>query len=152
MKIRVVIKRSFGDIELEGDSLDEIIEHLQSVPDWLTIVDKMILGPELAPKERSLLLGLVEFSQEGPLLIAPRESLSDKEALGLLLYARDPDPVEPKELGRLLSLSGRPSAGFGARLSEMRREGLVLKEGEAYRLSVNGRKWIEDVAVKLGRR
>ncbi|HYB92633.1 MAG TPA: hypothetical protein VED00_00600, partial [archaeon] len=77
------------------------------------------------------------------------ESISDKEALGLLLYAHDPNPVEPKELGRILELGGRHSPGFGARLSEMRLEGLIVKEEKAYRLSVNGKKWVEDIITRL---
>ncbi|KPV65577.1 MAG: hypothetical protein AOA65_0008 [Candidatus Bathyarchaeota archaeon BA1] len=149
MKIRVVIKRPFGDVELEGDSLDELIEGLQAFPDWLAVIDKLIISPEMPAGTQERLTGLIEFSKDGPLVIVPREKISDKEAIGLLLYAQDPEGLEPKEVGRLLDLSGRPSMGFGSRLSEIRREGLVIKEDNLYRLSAAGRKWTEDLVSRL---
>ncbi len=147
MKIRVIVKRPYGDVEVEGESLDEVVEGLETFPDWLVVIDKLVTGLETADK--GPLFGLVEFSSEGPLITVPKERVSDRESIGLLLYAKDPEALEPKELGRLLNLSGRPSAGFGSRLSEMRREGHAVKEGNAYRLSVAGKRWIEEVVSRL---
>ena len=150
MKIRVVIKRPFGDLEIEGESLDELIASLETFPEWLATIDRLVIGPELAPSETKMALsGLVEFSSEGPLIIVPRDKLSDKEAICLLLYAQDPSVVEPKEVSRLLGLSGRPSIGFGSRMSELRREGLALREGEGYRLTVLGKKWVDDLISRI---
>ena len=152
MKIRVVIERPFGRVELEGGNLDEIIEELESFPEWLDIIDKLVLTAapqEFPPGEREILSGIISRSEEGPLITLPRERLSDKEAIGLLLYAQDPKAIEPKRIGRLLELSGRPSSGFGARLSEMRREGLVVREDGAYRLSPVGKRWVEDLINRL---
>jgi len=150
LKIRVVIKRSFGDLEIEGDSLDELISSLETFPEWLATIDRLVIGPELVPSESKMTLtGLVEFSAEGPLIIVPRDKLSDREAIGLIIYAQDPNTIEPKEVSRLLSLSGRPSIGFGSRLSELRKEGLALREGEGYRLTVSGKKWIDDLVLRL---
>ncbi len=151
MKIRVVIERPFGRVELEGGNLDEIIESLESFPEWLDIIDKLVLtaAPQEFPGEREMLSGVISMSEEGPLITLPRGRLSDKEAIGLLLYAQDSKAVEPKRIGRLLELSGRPSSGFGARLSEMRREGLVVREDGAYRLSPVGKRWVEDLINRL---
>jgi len=157
LKIRVVVKRPFGDIELEGENFDEIIENLEAFPEWLNVIDKLVLSatPQTSGEE-DLLSGIVTLSDEGPLITLPRERINDKEAIGLILYAQSQRMFEPKEIGRLLAISGRPSTGFGTRLSEMRREGLVAKEDGAYRLSVIGKRWIEDLikrwkeAISLG--
>jgi hypothetical protein len=106
------------------------------------------MGPEEREETRSL-EGLIEITSEGPSVIVPRDELSSKEAIGLILYAIDPDPMEPKEIGRLLKISGQPSAGYGSRLSEMKREGIVVKEDNAYRLSVAGRNWVEEVGRRI---
>ncbi|KON30842.1 hypothetical protein AC480_00270 [miscellaneous Crenarchaeota group archaeon SMTZ1-55] len=148
MKIRVTVKRPYGDIEVEGESLDEVVQGLEAFPEWLVVIDKLMATTEAAPEEEAL-QGIIEVSSEGPQLIIPKDRVSSKEAIGLLLYAQDPTPLEPKEVGALLSLSGHGSAGYGSRLSEMRREGSILKEGSGYRLSVAGRKWVEDLAVRL---
>jgi hypothetical protein len=148
MKTRVIIKREYGDVEIEGDSLDELIEGLESFPEWLAIIDRLVIGPEEREETRSL-EGLIEITSEGPSVIVPRDELSSKEAIGLILYAIDPKPMEPKEIGRLLKISGQPSAGYGSRLSEMKREGIVVKEDNAYRLSVAGRNWVEEVGRRI---
>jgi len=148
MKTRVIIKREYGDVEIEGDSLDELIEGLESFPEWLAIIDRLVMGPEEREETRSL-EGLIEITSEGPSVIVPRDELSSKEAIGLILSAIDPVPMEPKEIGRLLKISGQPSAGYGSRLSEMKREGIVVKEDNAYRLSVAGRNWVEEVGRRI---
>jgi hypothetical protein len=148
MKTRVIIKREYGDVEIEGDSLDELIEGLESFPEWLAIIDRLVMGPEEREDIRSL-EGLIEITSEGPSVIVPRDELSSKEAIGLILYAIDPEPMEPKEIGRLLKISGQASAGYGSRLSEMKREGIVVKEDNAYRLSVAGRNWVEEVGRRI---
>lgn len=155
MKLRIVVKRPFGNIELEGKSIDEIVESLRAFPEWLDIIDKLVLKAALQEPSAEMeetLSGLVVFSKDGPLVSLSREEVSDKEAIALILYAQGSEKLEPKEVGRLLELSGRPSAGFGARLSEMRREGLVVKEDGSYKLSVIGKRWIEDMIKELKER
>jgi len=152
LKVRVVVKRPFGNIEIEGRSLDEIIEGLEAFPEWLDVIDKLVLSA--APQEahlgkEELLSGIITSLKDGPLLTLSRERLSDKEAIGLILYAQDPKMLEPKRISKLLGLSGRPSTGFGARLSEMRREGLAVKENGAYGLSVMGKRWVENLIKRL---
>ncbi|HIE14999.1 TPA: hypothetical protein EYP70_06975 [Candidatus Bathyarchaeota archaeon] len=151
MKIRIVIKRPFGNIEFEGNNLDEIVEELQSFPEWLDIIDRLVLSatPQEVQNTEDFLSKIMVLSKEGPLVPLSREKISDKEAIGLILYAGEPRSFEPKEVGRLLELSGRPSSGFGARLSEMKREGLVIKENGAYRLSVIGRRWVKELIERL---
>ena len=110
---------------------------------------KRRLKMKLLEKQPTKIKGLIEYTSEGTLLTLPRDRINDKEAIGLILYANDPNLLPPKEVARLLALSGRPSAGFGARLSELRNEGLVVKDGGAYRLTLAGKSWIENLVSKL---
>lgn len=134
---------------LEGESFDEIVENLKSLPEWMNVIDDLILRPETPQTKKDMLRGVIEYTGEGPVIIIPREKLSDKEAIGLILYANDPNPLQPKEIARLFALSGRLSAGFGARLSELKNEGLILKDVGAYRLTVTGKTWVENFLSRL---
>ena len=149
MKVKLSIKRSYGDIVIEGEGFEEIINNLKSIPEWLNIVDGLILRAGAPTSHKDLLKGLIEYTTEGTVLTYPKEKLSDKEAICLILYANEPNPLQPREVARLLTMSGRLSAGFGARLSELRNEGLVVKEGNSYRLSATGRTTVEDIMTKL---
>jgi hypothetical protein len=148
MKIRVTMKRPYGDIEVEGDSLDEVIQGLETFPEWLVVIDKLMSSTE-SEYEEAALQGIIEISADGPQLIVPKDKVSSKEAIGLLLYAEDTKALEPREIGSLLSLSGHTSRSYGSRLSEMRREGTIIKEGNGYRLSTAGKKWIENLIPNL---
>ncbi len=151
MKARVVVRRPYGNIEIEGESLDELVEGLETFPEWLAVIDKLVAIPE-APSSgegENPLEGIIELTSEGPQLTVPKDRVSNKEAISLLLYAQDPTPIEPKQIGRLLNLSGHSSAGFGSRLSELRREGIILREGQGYRITVAGKKMVEDLIQKL---
>ena len=149
MKYRIVIDRPFGRIELEAESIEEILDELRSFPEWMTVIDQSIVERALAPEPREELSGIVEFTVDGPAIIVPAEKVTAKEAIGLLLYASGPDGWEPKEISRLLSLSGISMAGYAARMSEMKREGFLLKEADRYKLSVRGRSWVEEIVSRL---
>ena len=144
------MNRPYGNIELEGESLDEVVEGLETFPEWLAVIDRLIAIPEvLSSAEENPLEELIELTSEGPQLIVSKNKVSTKEAISLLLYAQDQTPIEPKQIGRLLNLSGHGSTGFGSRLSEMRREGLIIREGQGYRTSSAGKRTIEDLIKKL---
>ena len=150
MKVRVIVRRPYGDIEVEGESLDELVEGLETFPEWLAVIDDLIAIPEIAlTTDENPLEGIIEQTSEGPQLIVSRDRVSSKEAIGLLLYERNPIPTEPKQIGRLLNLSGHGSAGYGSRLSEMRREGTIVREEQGYRISGSGKKEIEGIIQRL---
>ena len=149
MRYRIVIERPFGRIELEAEKLEELLNELRSFPEWMNVIDQSIIERALAPEQREELMGIVESTVDGPAIIVPPEKLTSKEAIGLLLYASGRDGLEPKEVSRLLSLSGMSMAGYAARMSEMKREGILLKEGDLNRLSVRGRNWVEEILSRL---
>ncbi len=149
MKVRLVLHRSYGDIELEGENFDEIIDRLKDFPEWLEVIDSMITSQSAAVGEKDILSGIVQVTTEGPVLTVTKEKLTDREAVGILLYAMDPRGVRPRELSRLLSLSGFLSVGFASRLSELKREGFSYKEGDTYRLTVAGKHWVENMVKSM---
>ena len=149
MKVRVIVKRPYGNVEVEGEGLDEVVEGLETFPEWLAVIDKLISVPEAIGSEEAILSGVIEATSEGPQIIVSKDRISTKEAISLLLYAQDPNTMEPRKIGRLLNLSGHGSTGFGSRLSEMRREGTIIREGQGYRLSVAGKKMVEALIQKL---
>ena len=149
MKVRLVLHRSYGDIELEGDSFDEIIERIKEFPEWLEVIDTMISTQSTSVGEKDILSGIVQITTEGPVLTVTRDKLTDREAVATLLYAMEPQGLRPKELSRLLSLSGFLSVGFASRLSELKREGLAYREGDTYKLTVAGKQWVETKAKQM---
>jgi len=152
---RLRIKGEFGEFEVEGETPEEILEGLRRLPEVLKILENSKELPELLRKtdeilskrERGLekkvsLKGIVETTSEGPVLTVPRDQISDKEALGVLLYSLTSS--RSSELYRLLNLSGKLSPGAPSRLSEMKREGLVVKDGDHYKLTMAGIRMVEE--------
>lgn len=145
----MTIKRSYGDIVLQGDSFDEIVTNLKSVPEWLDVVDSLILKSESPTSKKDFLKGILEFTSDGTVVTVAKDRISDKDAICLVIYGNEPAPLQPKEIARLLTISGRLSAGFGARLSELRNEGLILKDGSAYRLTATGKTTVEGLIARV---
>jgi len=148
MKVRLVIHRSYGNLEVEANTFDELINSLREFPEWSDVIDGLVTSSTMV-EEKEVLAGVVEHTKEGPSIVVPKERLTNKEAIGILLYAKEPEGMKPQEVGRLLSLSGFLSLGYGSRLSELRREGNLYKDGDNYRLSAQGKRWIEGVVQKI---
>jgi len=149
LKVRVVLHRSYGDIELEAETFDEIIEKIKEFPEWLEVIDSMVTAQATAVSEKDILSGIVQTTADGPVITVPRDRLTDREAVGILLYAMDPEGLRPREMSRLLSLSGFLSVGFASRLSELKREGFAYKEGDIYLLTVAGKSWVEGMVKSI---
>jgi len=163
-RYRITVKRTFGTVTLEGNTPEELLESLVGFQDLLAKIDGALSKPELvSPKgvtedtgeglprrggiEVLTDLRVVEMTQDGPLLMTQKGKMSDREAIGILLYAMP--TAKAGEIFRLMKLSGRDRPGLPARLSELRREGLVVKDGEVYRLSSIGREWAEEAISRL---
>jgi len=145
-RYRITVKRTFGTVTIEGNTSEELLESLVGFPDLLTKIDESLSKPEIVSPRVSL-RGVVERTGEGPLLITQKDEVSDREAIGILLYAMP--TAKAGEVFQLMKLSGRDRPGLPARLSELRREGLVVKDGEVYRLSTIGRTWVEEAISRL---
>ncbi len=150
-KIRVRIKAPFGEIIVEGDSAQEILATLKTLPpDLMSDIGNLVLA-KLTPPIKTQLEGIVELTTEGP-IITTREKLTHYEAIGLVLFASDKKTSTATNISRLLASSGIRSM-VPARLNEMTKRGIVFKPDPArpeFKLTTQGERWIEeDVLVKL---
>jgi hypothetical protein len=150
-KVQVRIKAGFGEVVLEGDSPQEILDLLGSMSSkFMGEIDSLISARLIVPI-KSRLEGLVEITTEGP-VITTREKLTHYEAIGLTLYASEEKTRTAAEISRLLELSGN-KAQVPARLNEMTKRGLVFKPDPSraeWKLTAQGEGWVEeDVIEKL---
>lgn len=144
-KIRVQIKAPFGEIVLEEDNAQEILETLRTMPTQFMSEISSIISTKLAPPIKAQLEGIVELTTEGP-VVTTREKLTHYEAIGLVLYASEEKVSTATQISRLLTSSGIKSM-VPARLNEMTKRGLVFKPDPArpeFKLTVQGERWIEE--------
>jgi hypothetical protein len=144
-KIRARIKTGFGEIEVEGDTTQELLDALKSVtPELVSEVSALVSSKVKAPS-RAGLEGVVELTTEGP-VVTTREKLSHYEAIGLILLASERRTATASKVGDLLKSSGIKSM-VPARLNEMTKRGLVFKPDPGrpeFKLTLQGEKWVEE--------
>jgi hypothetical protein len=143
-RVKVRIKTPFGDIMLEGDDPQEIMQILESFPEKFVEKVTDFVSSRLVSSGVQL-KGVVEFSTEGPVIVT-REKLTHYEAIGLVLYASKDRKNTASQIQRLLESSGIKSM-VPARLNEMTKRGHVFKPDPAkpeFKLTVQGERWIED--------
>ncbi len=143
-KIEARIKTPFGEVVIEGDTPQEILNMLESVPE--NFVEKLsdFVSDRLVPSGAQL-KGIVEPTTEGPVIVT-RENLTHYEAVGLVLYASDDRKNTASQVQKLLESSGIKSM-VPARLNEMTKRGQVFKPDPAkpeFKLTIQGEKWVED--------
>jgi len=143
-RIQARIKTPFGEVIIEGDTPQEILSMLESVPE--NFVEKLsdFVSNRLVPSGAQL-KGIVEPTTEGPVIVT-RENLTHYEAVGLILYASDERKNTASQVQKLLESSGIKSM-VPARLNEMTKRGQVFKPDPAkpeFKLTIQGEKWVED--------
>jgi len=150
-KVRVRVKAPFGEIVVEGDSAQEIITTLKTMPPQFVNDVSSLISSNLAPSIKTQLDGIIELTTEGP-IITTREKLTHYEAIGLVLFASDKNSSTATQIKRLLASSGIRSM-VPARLNEMTKRGIVFKPDPArpdFKLTTQGERWIEEeVLAKL---
>jgi hypothetical protein len=150
-KIKVEIKTSFGQIVVEGDSPQEILETMKAMtPQFMSEIGELT-SVKFAPPMKAQLEGIVELTTAGPIITA-REKLTHYEAVGLVLYASDKKSNTATQISQLLASSGIKCM-VPARLNEMTKRGLVFKPDPAkpdWKLTTQGEKWVEEeILTKL---
>jgi hypothetical protein len=143
-KIEAHIKTPFGEVTIEGDTPQEILNMLESIPE--NFVEKLsdFVSNRLMPSGAQL-KGIVEPTTEGPVIVT-RENLTHYEAVGLVLYASDERKNTAAQVTKLLESSGIKSM-VPARLNEMTKRGQVFKPDPAkpeFKLTIQGEKWVEE--------
>ena len=150
-KVRVRVKAPFGEIVVEGDSAQEILTTLKTMPPQFVNEVGELISSNLTPSIKTQLDGIIELTTEGP-IITTREKLTHYEAIGLVLFASDKKSSTATQIKRLLASSGIRSM-VPARLNEMTKRGIVFKPDPArpdFKLTTQGERWIEEeVMVKL---
>jgi len=143
-RIEARIKTSFGEVVIEGDTPQEILSMLETMP--ADFVEKLsdFVSNRLTPSGAQL-KGIVEATTEGPVIVT-REKLTHYEAVGLTLYASEEKKNTAAQVTKLLESSGIKSM-VPARLNEMTKRGQVFKPDPNkpdFKLTIQGEKWIED--------
>lgn len=144
-KIRVRVKALFGEIVVEGESAQEILKTLKTMPPQFVNEVSGLIASNLTPSIKTQLDGVIELTTEGP-IITTREKLTHYEAIALVLFASDQNSSTAAQIKRLLASSGIRSM-VPARLNEMTKRGIVFKPDPTrpeFKLTTQGERWIEE--------
>jgi len=146
-RIEAHIKTPFGEVVIEGENAQEILDLLGAIPE--NFVEKLsdFVSNKLTPSGAQL-KGIVEPTTEGPVIVT-RESLTHYEAVGLVLYASQERKNTAAQVTRLLESSGIKSM-VPARLNEMTKRGQVFKPDPnkpEFKLTIQGEKWVEEEVI-----
>ena len=143
-RIEARIKTSFGEVVIEGENPQEILDMLGNIPENFTEKLSEFVTDRLTPSGAQL-KGIIELTTEGPVIVT-RESLTHYESVGLILYASDDRKNTAAQIQKLLESSGI-KVMVPARLNEMTKRGQVFKPDPSkpdFKLTIQGEKWIED--------
>src|SRR5512139_454030 len=102
--IQARIKTSFGEVVINGDTPQEIMNMLETIPENFVETLSDFVSNRLTPSG-SLLKGIVEPTTEGPVIIT-RENLTHYEAVGLIMYASENRANTAAQITKLLESSG----------------------------------------------
>ena len=146
--IEARIKTPFGEVVIEGENPQEILDMLEVIPE--NFVEKLsdFVSNKLTPSGAQL-KGIVEPTTEGPVIVT-RENLTHYEAVGLVLYASQERKNTAAQVTKLLESSGIKSM-VPARLNEMTKRGQVFKPDPnkpEFKLTIQGEKWVEEEVLK----
>jgi len=149
-RIEARIKTPFGEVVIEGDNPQDILDMLGLVPEGFVEKLSDFVSNRLT-QSGAQLKGIVEATTEGPVIVT-RENLTHYEAVGLVLYASDDKKNTAAQIQKLLESSGIKSM-VPARLNEMTKRGQIFKPDPNkpdFKLTIQGEKWVEeDVLSKL---
>ncbi len=143
-KVQARIKAPFGDLIVEGDNAQEILDLVGSFPQDFVEKISGFVSSRVIPSGAQL-KGIVEVTTEGPVIIA-RDNLTHYEAIGLTLYASDEKKNTAAQITKLLESSGIKCM-VPARLNEMTKRGQVFKPDPnrtEFKLTMQGERWVED--------
>src|SRR5271157_2970712 len=123
-RIEARIKTPFGEVTIEGENPQEILDMLGVIPE--NFVEKLsdFVSNRLTPSGAQL-KGIIESTTEGPVIVT-REKLTHYEAVGLILYASEDKKTTAAQIQKLLESSGI-NAMVPARLNAMTKRGQVFK-------------------------
>lgn len=146
--IRLTIKRRYGELALEGESVEELASLLQDISKLDEAV-KLVLESEKVAQAGAELQDIVTYRGDKPIIVVRKELMTVREAILLLLYATTAEELRVSEINEQLTESGILSAGYNARISEMTREGLIVRGENGYKLTEQGKLRVKDVIKRI---
>lgn len=150
-KVRVRVKAPFGEVVIEGETAQEILKILKTMPPQFVNEVGELVSSNLTPSLKTQLDGIIELTTEGP-IITTREKLTHYEAIALILFASDDNSSTASQIKKLLASSGIRSM-VPARLNEMTKRGIVFKPDPGrpeFKLTTQGERWVdEEILTKL---
>ena len=146
-RIEARIKTPFGEVVIEGESPQELMNMIESIPE--NFVEKLsdFVSNRLTPSGAQL-KGIIEPTTEGPVIVT-RENLTHYEAVGLVMYGSEERKNTASHISKLLESSGIKSM-VPARLNEMTKRGQVFKPDPSkpeFKLTIQGEKWVEETVI-----
>jgi len=147
-RLRFRIRRGNFEVELEGESeyvkqkFEELMAQQPPPPEPLLEESRPVMAETLGGED---LEGILETGPDGkPHFTIPFDSLTAKEAIGLVLFKAQPTPLGDKELSELLNASWKTTKPhvIRARASELRKDGKLITEKGRYSLSGAGLQWV----------
>ena len=146
--IRLTIKRRYGELTLEGESVEELTSLLQDISKLDEVVN-VVLETEKAAQAGAELQDIITYRGDKPIIMVRKELMTVREAILMLLYAATSEELRVSEINEQLTESGILSAGYNARISEMTREGLIVRGENGYKLTEQGKLRVKDVIKKI---
>jgi len=128
--------------------VEELASLLQDISKLDEVV-KAVLESEKAAQAGTELEGIIAYRGDKPMIVVRKELMTIREAIMLLLHASTSEELRASEINEQLTESGILSAGYNARISEMTREGLIVKGEIGYKLTEQGRLRIKDIIKKI---
>ena len=128
--------------------MEELASLLQDISKLDEVV-KAVLESEKAAQAGTELEGIIAYRGDKPMIVVRKELMTIREAIMLLLHASTSEELRASEINEQLTESGILSAGYNARISEMTREGLIVKGEIGYKLTEQGRLRIKDIIKKI---
>ena len=147
-RIEARIKTPFGEVVIEGENPQEILDMLSNIPENFVETLSEFVSNKLTTSGAQL-KGIVESTTEGPVIVT-RENLTHYEAVGLVLYASEERKNTAAQIQKQLESSGIKSM-VPARLNEMTKRGQIFKPDPSkpeFKLTIQGEKWVENEVLK----
>ncbi len=143
-RIEARIKTPFGEVVIEGENPQEILDMLGTIPEGFVEKLNDFVSNKLT-QSGAQLKGIIEPTTEGPVIVT-REKLTHYEAVGLIMYASEEKKSTAAQVTKLLDSSGI-NAMVPARLNEMTKRGQIFKPDPnkpEFKLTIQGEKWVEE--------
>jgi hypothetical protein len=147
-QISILIKTSFGEIQIIGDSKSEILDALEDLNQEFIAELNEKISRLIETQAKDDLKGIIDIGRDGPVIVS-KKRLTHYEAIGLILYCMRDQQGSSRQISKRLTASGK-KVTVPARLHEMRKRGHVFKPVERapyYKLSTKGVKWIEEELI-----